>query len=70
MKTRVVASLVILAGVLSGCASSRESYPAASPSTYPDGRDVIRTDTVAASDWVQRPRASAPAPQAPFATTR
>jgi hypothetical protein len=75
MNTRLIASFVIVAGVLSGCASSRGSYPAASPPTYPnsagsvvtypDGYYVLRGDNW---EWVQRARASSPAPEAPFTT--
>jgi hypothetical protein len=72
MNTRLIASLVIVAGVLSGCASSRDSYPAASPPTYPgavvansDGYYVYRDNQW---EWVQRARVSSPAPEAPFTT--
>ena len=79
MNTRQIGSLLIVAGVFSACASSHEMYPAASPSSgYPysvaraaDGDWVLRGDgTLAAPDGVQRARASAPAPEAPFAATR
>ena len=79
MNTRQIGFILIAAGVFSACASSHETYPAASPSSgYPysvvrasDGDWVLRGDgRLASPDWVQRPRASAPAPEAPFAARR
>jgi hypothetical protein len=79
MNTHQIGLLLIATGVLSACASSHETYPAASPSSghpysvvrAPDGDWLLRGDgTLAAQDVVQRPRASAPAPEGPFAATR
>lgn len=82
MNTHLIGSLVIAAGLLTGCASSHEVPPAASPETgypgavvrYPDGDYVLRGDGTTAFphrwEWVQRPRASSPAPEAPFAPRR
>ena len=82
MNKRLIGSLLMAVGFLSGCASSQTSYPAASPPTdyygggerSPDGYWVLRSDGTPGSpaqwEWVQRPRASSPAPEAPFASRR
>ena len=77
MNKRLIGSLLMAVGFLSGCASSQTSYPAASPPTdyygtasRSDGYWVLRSDGTPGWEWVQRPRASSPAPEAPFATRR
>jgi hypothetical protein len=82
MNTRVLGSLLMAAGFLAGCASSHEAYPAASPPTastgsvvrYPEGHYVLRGDGTPGApyqwEWVQRPRASSPAPEAQLVPAR